>query len=140
MLKAKDIMAEDMIVVKKDTPIYEAIWLLREKHITGVPVVEDDMTLIGVLSEKDVINLLYYAHGDEENKIVADFMTQPAIHFDKNENLLNICDCLIVHSFRRIPVTSEGKLVGLISRADIVDCILHLREENVHVSANKSDN
>jgi CBS domain-containing protein len=140
MLKAKDIMAEDMIVVKKDTPIYEAIWLLREKHITGVPVVEDDMTLIGVLSEKDVINLLYYAHGDEENKIVADFMTQPAIHFDKNENLLNICDCLIVHSFRRIPVTSEGKLVGLISRADIVDCILHLREENVHVSANKPDN
>ena len=133
MLKAKDIMTEDVIAVKKDTPIYEAIELLREKHVTGVPVVKDDMTLIGVLSEKDVINLLYYAHGNEEEKIVADFMTQPPVHSDKDESLLNICDCLVVHSFRRVPITSEGKLVGLISRADIVDCILHLREENTIV-------
>jgi CBS domain-containing protein len=135
MLKAKDIMTEDVVVVKKNTPIYEAIKLLREKNITGVPVVEDDMTLIGVFSEKDVISLLYYAHGDEEEKVVADFMTHPPIHFDKNEILLNICDCLVVHSFRRVPITSEGKLVGLISRADIVDCILHLREENTTMSA-----
>ena len=140
MLKAKDIMTEDVIAVKKYTPIYDAIDLLREKHITGVPVVEDDMTLIGVLSEKDVMSLLYYAHGDEEEKVVADFMTKPPIHFDKNENLLNICDCLVVHSFRRVPITSEGKLVGLISRADIIDCILHLKKQNIHVSAaNLSD-
>lgn len=135
MLKAKDVMTKNVIAVKKDMQIYEAIELLRENHITGVPVVEDDMTLIGVLSEKDVISLLYYAHGDEEEKVVADFMTQPPVHFDKDENLLNICDCLTVHSFRRVPVTSQGKLVGLISRANIVDCILHLREENAHVSA-----
>ena len=134
MLKAKDIMTEDVFAVKKDTQIYEAIELLREKHITGVPVVEDDMTLVGILSEKDVISLLYYAHGDEGEKVVADFMTQPPVHFDKDENLLNICDCLIVHSFRRVPVTSKGKLIGLISRADIIDCILHLRKENAQVS------
>ena len=135
MLKAKDVMTEEVIAVKKSTPIYDAIALLREKHITGVPVIEDDMALIGVLSEKDVINLLYYAHGDEEEKVVADFMTKPPIHFDKNESLLNICDCLVVHSFRRVPITYEGKLVGLISRADIIDCILHLRKQNTHVSA-----
>lgn len=134
MLKAKDIMTEGVIVVKKDTPIYEAMELLREKHITGVPVVEDDMSVIGVLSEKDVISLLYYSHGDEEEKVVADFMTQQPIHFDKEESLLNICDCLVIHSFRRVPVTSKGKLIGLISRADIIDCILHLRKENAQVS------
>jgi len=139
MLKAKDIMTKDVIAVKKDTPIYEAAELLREKHITGVPVVEDDMTLTGVLSEKDVISLLYYAHGDEEEKVVADFMTHPPVHFDKGESLLNICDCLVVHSFRRVPITSEGKLVGLISRADIVDCILHLREENANVLPEQPD-
>jgi len=75
MLKAKDIMTKDVISVKRDMPIYEAIELLRKNHITGVPVVEDDMSLIGVFSEKDVISLLYYAHGDDEEKTVDDFMT-----------------------------------------------------------------
>ncbi len=139
MLKAKDIMATDIICVKKDTLVYEAIELLREKHITGVPVVDDDMTLIGVFSEKDVISLLYYAHGDEEEKVVGDFMTHSSIHFDREEDLLNICDCLITHSFRRVPITSDGKVVGLISRADIIDCILHLREENTLASVEKED-
>ena len=130
MLKARDIMITDIICVKKDTPVYEALKLLREKHITGVPVVDDDMALLGVFSEKDVISLLYYAHGDEEEKVVGDFMTQSSIYFDQEEDLLNICDCLITHSFRRVFITSDGKVVGLISRADIIDCILHLREEN----------
>ncbi|MFC1677325.1 HPP family protein [Planctomycetota bacterium] len=139
MLQAKDIMEKDVICVKKDMPIYEAIELLRENHVTGLPVVEDDMTLTGILSEKDVISLLYYAHGNEEEKTVVDFMTENPICFNEDENLLNICDCLIVHSFRRVPIMSQGKLVGLISRADLIDCILHLREENTVVSAEKGD-
>lgn len=139
MLRAKDIMVTGIICVKKDTPVYEAIELLREKHITGVPVVDDNRALIGVFSEKDVISLLYYAHGDEEEKVVGDFMTESSIHFDQEEDLLNICDCLITHSFRRVPITSDGEVVGLISRADIIDCILHLREENAVALAEKED-
>jgi CBS domain-containing protein len=54
-------------------------------------------------------------------------MTQPAIHFDSNESFLDICDCLMTNHFRRIPVTSEGKLVGIISRKDIIDYILRQR-------------
>ena len=130
MLKAKDIMSEDVITVKKDTPIYEAIKLLRENHITSMPVVEDDLTLIGILSEKDVISLFCYAHEDDQEKVVADFMTGNPVHFDQNESLLSICDCLIVHSFKSIPVTSKEKVVGVVSRADIIDCILHLKEQD----------
>jgi CBS domain-containing protein len=135
MPKAKDIMTEDVVSVKPGTPIYEAVEVLAENKIAGVPVVEDDMTLVGVLSEKDVLSLLFFAHGDEEQKVVADFMTQPAVYFDENESLLNVCDCLINHSFRRVPITSNGKLTGIISRADIIECILHLRNENANASA-----
>lgn len=127
MLKAKDIMRADVVNVKKDTPIYEAIELLKDNHITGIPVVEEDMTLVGILSEKDVLSLLFYAYGDEEQKVVGDFMTQPPIYFDGEESLLNVCDCLIANGFRRVPITSNGRLVGVISRADLIDCILHLR-------------
>jgi len=129
MLKAKDIMTENVVSVKKDTPIYEALELLAKYNITGIPVVREDMILVGVLSEKDVLRL-FYAHEDEEEGTVNDFMTQPAVHFDEKESLLDICDCLTNNYFRRVPVTSEGKLVGIISRTDIINYILQLRRKD----------
>ena len=129
MLKAKDIMTENVVSVKKDTPIYKALELLAKHDISGIPVVREDMILVGVLSEKDVLSL-FYAHEDEEEKTVSDFMTQPAVHFDENESLLDVCDCLANNYFRRVPVTSQGKLVGIISRKDIIDYILQLRRES----------
>ncbi len=140
MIKAKDIMTEDVISVKTDTPIYEAIDILVEKRIAGIPVVEDDMTLIGVLSEKDVLSLLFfYSQEDEEEKTVRDFMTQPAVHFDEHESLMDVCDCLTNNNFRRMPITSKGKLVGIVSRADIIECVRHLRREHVKTSVEKTD-
>ncbi len=138
MLKAKDIMKKDVISVKQDMQIYEAIELLRENHITSLPVLEDDMTLIGVLSEKDVISLFCYTNEDDEEKVVADFMTHHPVHFDMEESLLSICDCLIIHSFKSVPITSAGKVVGIISRADIIECLLHLRRENAAESAEQA--
>ncbi len=139
MLQVKDIMVKNVVSVKKDTPIYEAIELLRKKHISSMPVVEDDQTLLGVLSEKDVMSLFCYTHKNDEKKVVADFMTQSPVYFDEDENLLDICDCLIVHSFKSIPITSKEKVVGIVSRADIIDCILHLREEDDIVLAEQAD-
>jgi len=130
MLKAKDIMTESVISVKKDTPIYEAVELMAKNEITGIPVVEDDMTLVGILTEKDVLRL-FCASKDAENKTANDFMTQPAIHFDENESLPDVCNCLINNLFRRVPVTSKGKVVGIVSRSDIIEYILRLRRESV---------
>lgn len=130
MLKAKDIMTEEVISVKKDTLIFEAVELLVKNSITGIPVVEDDMTLVGILTEKDVLGL-FYALKDAENKTVNDFMTQPAVHFNENESLLDVCDCLMNNPFRRVPVTSKGKVIGIISRQDFVEYILQLRRESV---------
>ena len=129
MLKAKDIMTKEVISVKKDAPIFEAVELLAKNNITGIPVVEDDMTLLGIITEKDVLRL-FYVSKDAENKTVSDFMTQPAVHFDENESLLDVCDCLIHNFFRRVPVTSKGQVVGIISRQDFIKYILQLRYES----------
>jgi len=130
MLRARDIMNPDVISVKKDVPIFEAVKLLVENNISGLPVVEDDMTLTGVLSEKDVIELFYDIERAED-KTVNDYMTYPAVHFEENNALLNICDFLVKNIFRRVPVTSDGKLVGIISIQDILNVILRLRQEKV---------
>jgi len=132
MLTAGDFMTNDVVSVNKDTPIYEALELLRKNDITGMPVIEDDMTLVGVITEKDVLNL-FFTEDDSQNKTVDLFMTRPAISFGEDESLESVCDFLMVKYFRRVPVVStKGKLVGIISRPDIIDYILVQRQMYVH--------
>ena len=129
MLEAKDIMTRNVVCIKKNIPVVDAIRLMSKHNITGIPVVEDDMTLIGIISEQDVLRL-FHTYDDEKDRTVNDFMTQPAIHFEEKERLLDICYCLRDNSIRRVPVTSNGKVVGVISRSDILKCILQLWDEN----------
>jgi len=138
MLKVKDIMTKEVISVKKDTPIYEAMGLLRKNDITGMPVIDDDMTLVGVITEKDVLRL-FYADEDERNETVGFFMTQPAVSYKENENLQSVCDFMMINYFRRVPVVSkQGKLVGIISRPDIIDYILEQRRQSAEVHSETS--
>jgi len=119
MVKVKHIMTANVVTVRRDTPISEVTELLMKKNITGIPVVEDDMTLIGVVTEKDVLRL-FYASGHATNRTVADFMTSPAVHFDKDEDLRDVFTCLMDNFFRRVPVTSNGKVIGIVSRRDVL--------------------
>ncbi len=119
MLKAKHIMTKNVVSIKKDTSIYQSLELMIKHKITSIPVVEDDMSLVGIISEKDVLHL-YHVHRDQGEKTVNDFMTQPAIYFDENESLLDVYNFLAKNIFRKVPITSKGKLVGIISRGDII--------------------
>ena len=126
MFKAKDLMTRSTVTVGPDTPIYEALRKLADHGITGLPVVSEDGTLLGILSEKDVLRLLYEEHA--KDKQVSDYMTPDVVSFDENDTLVDICECLIQHDFRRVPILSEGKLAGIISRTDMIRYILKLRK------------
>jgi CBS domain-containing protein len=129
MVKAKGIMTEMVVSVKKDTPMYEAAQLLATNNITGVPVVDDDMTLVGVITEKDILDLfdaLQYA----DDRSVSSSMSHEVISFDLEDTLDEVCECLKNNHFRRIPVTSKGKVVGIISRRDLILYMLRQRQKN----------
>jgi CBS domain-containing protein len=134
MLRAKDVMSENVISVTKDQPILDAVKLMVESNISGLPVINDDMTLCGILSEKDVIELFYEGNRAQDKK-VGDYMTYPAVCYEANDALLNVCDFLIKNIFRRVPITSEGKLVGIISIRDVLDAVLKQKQETEVVSA-----
>ena len=130
MLKVEDFMTKDVITVKQETPIYEAMALMRKNNVTGMPVIDDDMTLVGVITEKDVLRL-FCGDEDDNNKTVGFFMTRPAVSYRENESLQSVCDFMMVNYFRRVPVVSKkGKLVGIISRPDIIDYIIKQRQQN----------
>ena len=124
MLKAKDIMTQSVFSVKSNAPIHKAMEMLVEHNISGIPVVDEDITLVGIISEKDILRSYAADLSDLINKPVSDFMTQPAIFFEENECILDVCQCLASHDFRRVPVTSSGKLTGIISRRDIIKRML----------------
>ena len=130
MLTAKDIMTKHIISVKANTPIYEVLELIAKHDISGLPVVDDDMTLVAIISEKDVLSL-FYDSDEDGGKTVDDFMTQPPLFFDADESLLDVCDFLRKNVFRRVPITSKGKLVGIISIRDVIEYILQLRSEKI---------
>ena len=134
MLETKDVMTKDVICIKKDTPIIDALRLMVKNNVTGIPVVEEDRTLVGILSEQDALRL-FHTFDEEKHRPVSEFMTQPAIHFDQEERLLDVCYCLRDNSIRRVPVTRDGKVVGVISRSDIIKRILHFCEQSEVQSA-----
>jgi CBS domain-containing protein len=68
MLLARDIMTSQVICIHKDTPVFEAVDLMVTNSITGIPVVENDSVLAGILSEQDVLRL-FETYKDEKSKI-----------------------------------------------------------------------
>ena len=80
MLQAKEIMTKEVVVVRPDTPIKEAVELLLANQIAGVPVVEEDMTLVGIVTEKDLLELFCGSKGTE-TKTVEEFIKKCYLAF-----------------------------------------------------------
>jgi len=118
MIAAKDIMIDDIITVKKDTRVGKIIRLLVQNRITGLPVIDEDNHLIGMVTEKDVLEVL--SSGKIKGKIVEDIMSTEITAFNENEDLMNIIKCLVDNNFRRVPITSGNILKGIITRRDII--------------------
>ncbi|MEN6578077.1 MAG: CBS domain-containing protein [Phycisphaerales bacterium] len=121
MFETRTIMSSDVVSVKRDTPICEVIELIVAKDITGIPVVNDDGTLAGIVTEKDILSLL--ANARYATGLVEQYMTRDVVAFDIEDDFIAICECLTKNHFRRVPILSGGKLVGIVSRADIIKYI-----------------
>lgn len=121
MFDTKAFMTSDVITVKRQTPVSEVIKIFIENDITGLPVVEDDMTLVGIISEKDILNVLLNEKAD--SAIVENLMTTDVVSFEQDADFIEICECLLNNKFRRVPIIEKEKLVGIISRRDLIKYI-----------------
>ncbi len=120
MATIRELMTPDPITVRPDQPVKHALQLLIEHELSGLPVTDEKATILGVLSEKDVLKLF----SEPEAPSVASIMTRDPITIDVGAELVEVFDCLMSHDFRRILISERGKLVGVISRADLMPAIL----------------
>ena len=123
--RARDVMTRDVITVSEDTPIYVAMQLLLADNVTGLPVVDKLGKLVGIVTEKDMLMLLNNSKIDHVT--AGDLMTKDVVSFSENDELAEINKCLKEKSFRRVPILSDGRLVGIVSRTDIMKTILRER-------------
>ena len=127
MSEITDVMSTDVITINPKTTIAEAVEILLKHSITGVPVVDTKKKLLGIVSEKDLLKLIYEFKSksyDSNNRLetVESIMTKDVVSFDENDLLIDVCKCLMEGNFRRVPILSGGKVVGIISRPDLLAC------------------
>jgi len=130
MFKARDVARKMVITIRPDAPIYEAIRLMANRNLTGLPVVDAELNLVGVLSEKDVLRLLYET-ADRADQTVADYMSTDVPSLDVNASLIDLCDQLIDSSARVMPLTENGKLCAVASRSDLIQGILRVKGQAI---------
>jgi CBS domain-containing protein len=127
MVKARDIMQRQVLTVGRDEDIYEAIRTMVSNNITGLPVLNPDETLAGIISEKDVLRLLYNI--EDKPGRVEQYMTTDVVCFDQADSLHDVAESFIKNNFRRVPILNQGKLVGIISRKDVIRHIRNLKTQ-----------
>ncbi|NNM97813.1 MAG: CBS domain-containing protein [Candidatus Dormibacteraeota bacterium] len=110
-------MTRAVITTSPETSVAEVASLLHRHHITGMPVLDDHQRVVGVVSEMDVVT----RHG----RLVADIMTREPHTVEEDVPLGEVADLLMTKRVRRLPVVRHGKLVGLISRTDLVTFFAH---------------
>lgn len=135
-MKVRDLMAKDVISLKKDTTYRDAVKILLEKKLVGAPVTDENNNLIGYLSEKDLFRALYPSYGsyyghpeaytnpeDREgkarelkNESISKFMTKNPITVGPDLPALSAGAIMLANRVHKFPVLEDGKVVGIISR------------------------
>ncbi len=122
----REYMARKLLTLQSDTGILDVVAFLLKNKISGAPVVDNDKQLVGVISEKDCLNLL--AKGVNANVphgSVAEFMTTEVETISPDIDLYYAAGLFLKSNYRRFPVVEDGVLVGQISRRDILRAIHH---------------
>ena len=116
-----DYMARDLITFGPSDDIHKAIEVLLDKRISGAPVVDDYGRLVGIVSKKDCLKVVYSAgyHQDWGGQ-VKQYMSPDVITLESGTDIISAADRFMQSSFRRFPVVTSGRMIGLICRHDIL--------------------
>jgi CBS domain-containing protein len=129
--RVRDYMAGKLITFKPDTDVLDAIHELVQQRIAGAPVVNDQGELIGMLSELDCMTVALNAgyYGDWGGP-VSDYMTPDVESVDADMNIIDLAQKFLQTKFRRFPVLRNNRLVGQISRRDVLRALKELAKSS----------
>lgn len=120
-IKVRDYMNKEAVTLSPETHLFKAIDVLLANRVSGAPVVDTHGSLVGMLSESDCLQgILSGAYFEESCGTVASLMSQTVETIDADADILQAAEHFVAHSRRRLPVMEQGRLVGQISRRDLL--------------------
>lgn len=123
-ISVKEFMSASLVSFSPDTPIFDAIRRLVSHRVSGAPVLDQFGNIVGMLSEKDCMKVaLNAAYHDELGGKVDDFMSRQPVTVEADASVLEVAEMFFTSSFKRYPVVHQQRLVGQISRSDILKAI-----------------
>jgi len=124
---AGDYMTRDVIVLAPETSVHAALRVLLEHDVSGAPVVDARGEVVGMLTGRDVIAALFHAsYHKDAGRPVADSMSRDVQTVDERTDVMEVIELFLKSPFRRFPVVSGTRLVGVISRPDVLRAIQEL--------------
>jgi len=126
----KDYMARTLVTFKPDTDVLDAVHSLVKNRIAGAPVVDDAGNLLGMLSELDCMKIALHAgyHGDWGGP-VSEYMSDGVETVDADMSIIDLAQVFIDSRYRRFPVMENNRLVGQISRRDVLRALEYLAKD-----------
>ena len=118
MYQVKDVMHSQIISIRPDATIETAIHILLEHGISGAPVLEDDGRLCGIISQFQLLEVMYDPEVGKGR--VRDFMTRDVLTIGEDALLGIAANMFVVHRIRRLPVVRGKEVIGVISRSDLL--------------------
>lgn len=117
----KDYMAKTLVTFKPDTDVLDAVHVLVSKRIAGAPVVDDEGNLLGMLSELDCLKVALQAgYHSQVGGPVREYMSTGVETVDAEMSIVDLAQRFLDTSFRRYPVMERNRLIGQISRRDVL--------------------
>jgi CBS domain-containing protein len=111
-MNVQDVMTSTVITVRADSRVEDAARLLAHHRISGLPVVNAAGALIGVVTEHDLIA--------KEGRTVAEIMSRGVVTVSPHTDVEEVAHLLSNHRIRRVPVVEGDRLLGIVSRSDLV--------------------
>jgi CBS domain-containing protein len=143
-MRAIDVMVHDVVTVRPDTDVAEAIKLLTEHDVSALPVLDSDRNLVGMLSEADLIHrveigtekhrrwwleavtgaaTLAEEFAKSHGKKVGEIMTTAVVSVSEDTSLSEIAAVLERNGIKRVPVVKDGKVVSIVSRSNLIQAL-----------------
>jgi CBS domain-containing protein len=116
----KEILNRNVITIGPTAPVSEAAYLMMSEDIGAVVVVDEEMSPIGILTDRDLVIWVIAEGRIPEEVIVEEVMSKDLVYVDEDTNILDILSTLSEYSIRRMPVTKDGRLTGIVSVDDLI--------------------
>lgn len=120
-MTARDCMNRKVVSVRPDDDVLTAVRVLVDNKISGAPVIDNIGNLLGIITEKDCMAIALSAgyHGELGGR-VTDYMSHEVTTVDTGTPVVEIAEHFAKRNFRRLPVLESGRVVGIVSRRDVL--------------------